>query len=95
MARRLTLNDGTVLEGSMSSLLDECLSCIVVGDRTPSEVANLFLNPEKTESIHAELGDEDKIYRGYTKIKFIIFGEDISIGLRRPEGWREPEAGGN
>lgn len=95
MARRLTLNDGTVLENCTANLFEGCLTCFIEPEMPLKEVADLFLDPDKTESIRMELGDNDETFRGYTKVRFILANQEISIGLRRPDGWSETEAGGN
>lgn len=85
MNQKLTLNDGTVLEGSYAIQDGNILWVYVYAEIEFGELFGLLNDPEKVKKIKAEREDVESVHRGYREL-FCIRKENggfISAGLRK------------
>lgn len=73
--RRLILADGTVIDGGEAGYADGFLRCWFEG-YTMQEVAQIFLDPEKTAVIVFEYGEMSDRYDGFTNCRSISVSAD-------------------
>ena len=82
--QRLILNDETVIEDGRCGYADGILWCFFAGYTFP-QVAELFLNPDKTRHIVFMYGEMQDEYNGFTNCVNIGVDSDgqFSVALKR------------
>ena len=82
--QRLILNDETTIEDGRCGYADGVLWCFFVGYTFP-QVAELFLNPDKTRQSGCMYGEMQDEYNGFTNCVNIGVDSDgqFSVALKR------------
>ena len=83
---RLTMNDGTVIEGGQAFLVGGMLRCFFVG-YSMREAVDIFLDPLKTSRIIYSDGRNEEIFEGYTDCRSaeIDMEECLHVGMKKGE----------
>lgn len=85
MDRKLTLNDGTILEDSYAFAVGERMWVYIYAEMTLADAFALLNDPAKMISVISEQFGQETTYEGYTEL-FTITKEDggfISAGVRK------------
>ena len=82
--RRLVFADGTIIENGEAGYADGVLACFIRG-KSIAEVFFIFNDPDKARRIVFQYGEMQDVYEGFTQIAYLLDGDRISVGLRRPE----------
>lgn len=84
---KLTLNDGTIIEGATVGATESGIWVYIRGDMELPRVFVLFYDPGRTATITCDYGsDVVERFDGYTELRIIDRRSDeIAVNLKRPD----------